>query len=323
MFPIYPEIKPYARHRLRVDDIHELYIDESGTPEGIPVVFLHGGPGSGCEFNSRCFFDPEKYRIILFDQRGSGRSLPHSSIERNTTELLIEDIEKIREFLEIDRWLVFGGGWGATLGLAYAEEHADKLLGMVLRGLFLGRVRDIAWIYQDGANRIFPDHWEDYKHPIPLKEHGDFVKGFYDKLTGPNELARMGAAKAWSVWEAQCSSLHLNQRLLKHYTDPRRSMARAMIGTHYFINHCFLEEDQLLSNAHKIEHLPGIIVHGRFDVMSPLENSHSLHKVWPNAQLYIIREAGHSATEPAIIDALIRATRDMALRFEADFPLIG
>jgi proline iminopeptidase len=317
MFQLYPDIKPYARHTLVVDDIHELYIDESGSRDGIPILFVHSGPGSGCEFNSRCFFDPEKYRIILFDQRGAGRSTPHGELSQNTLQDLISDMEKIREFLEIDKWVLFGGGWGSTLSLAYAQAHPDAVLGLVLRGVFLGRAKDIAWLYQDGANHVFPDFWLDFKQTIPVDNRDDLVSGYHSKLNGPDELAKMSAAKSWSLWESHCASLHPNQRLIKHYANPHRSLARAKLGTHYFKNLCFMVENQLLDNMDKISHIPGIIVHGRFDMVSRFENAYSLHKAWMSSQLFIVREAGHSATEPAIIDGLIRATRDIAQRLDA------
>ena len=324
MLPLYPDIKPYARHQLKVDDTHELYIDESGTPDGIPIVFVHGGPGSGCEFNSRSFFNPEKYRIVLFDQRGAGRSMPHTSLENNTTSNLIGDMEKIREYLGIDKWIIFGGGWGATLGLAYAETYPDRTLGLILRGLFLGRQSDIDWFYEGGTSRFYPDHWEDFiapvnRHRAANDDETGCCDAYYELMMQGNELARMAAAKAWSIWEAHASTLHPNPRLIKHFSDGGRAHARCLIATHYFRNQCFLEPDQLLTNAQVLADIPGILVHGRFDCVSPLENSHELRRAWPNAQLFIVREAGHSATELAMIDALIRATRDMALRFESDF----
>lgn len=324
MLPLYPEIKPYARHQLKVGDVHELYVDESGTPDGIPVVFVHGGPGSGCEFNSRSFFSPDKYRIILFDQRGAGRSTPHTELTDNTTDHLVSDMNKIREYLGIDKWIVFGGGWGATLSLAYAEKHPETVLGLILRGVFLGRQQDIDWFSEEGASRFFPDHWEDFISPVLRgKAVGDKklsnCDAYHELMMQDNELARMAAAKAWSTWEAHASTLHPDTRLIKHFSDGGRAHARCLIATHYFRNQCFLEPDQLLNNASVLKDIPGIIVHGRFDCVSPLVNAHQLRKVWPTSQLYIVREAGHSATEPAMIDALIRATRDMALRFEADF----
>lgn len=319
MLPLYPEIKPYIRHRLKVDRLHELYLDESGDVDGIPVLFVHDGPGSGCAFDSRRFFDPEKYRIVLFDQRGSGRSTPHGETTDNTLQHLVGDMEKIRSFLEIDRWLLFGGGWGSTLSLAYAETNPEQVLAMVLRSVFLGRQQDVNWLYQEGASHIFPDHWVDYKHPIPAAEHDGLVEAYHKRVNGVDELAKMAASKAWSLWEAQCASLHPNQDLLKHYASPHRAMARARLGTHYFVNNCFLKDDQLIEAADRITDIPGIIVHGRFDMVSRMENAYTLHKAWRNSQLYIVREAGHAATEPSLVDALIRASRDMAQRFEADF----
>lgn len=319
MLPLYPEIKPYARHMLEVSDTHSLYIDESGTPNGIPVLFVHSGPGSGCEFDSRCFFNPQKYRIILFDQRGAGRSKPHSETKDNTTDDLVTDMEKIRDFLGIDKWVLFGGGWGSMLSLLYAEAYADHVLGLVLRGIFLGRQADVDWIYQDGACKFYPDHWEDFTSPIPLSERQDYLAAYKRRINGTDELARMGAAKAWSRWEADCSALQPNPRLVKHFTDPHRAMARSRIGVHYFTNQCFLDDNQILNAIGNIQDLPGIIVHGRYDVLCPVQSAHDLHTAWPISQVYLIREAGHSATEPAMIDALVRATRDMALRFESDF----
>ncbi len=324
MHPLYPEIKPYARHALKVDEIHELYIDESGSVDGIPVLFVHGGPGSGCEFNSRCFFNPEKYRIILFDQRGAGRSTPHADLRENTTAHLIADMEKIREHLKIDQWVVFGGGWGATLALVYAQSHPTSVLGLILRGVLLGRAQDIDWLVEDGASRFYPDHWDDFLEPVQRynAENGTHLsckEAYYQMMVGANDLVRMGAAKAWSIWEGNCSTLHPHTRLLKHFAEGSRALARCVIATHYFRNQCFLSDDQILLNAPVLKDIPGIIVHGRFDCVSPLENAYRLSQVWEGAQLYVVREAGHSATETAMIDALIEATTDMALRFYDDF----
>ena len=319
MLPLYPEIKPYARHTVDVGSNHQLYVDESGTPDGIPVLFVHAGPGSGCEYDSRCFFNPEKYRIILFDQRGAGRSTPHASVTDNTTQHLIADMEQIREFLGIEQWMLFGGGFGSMLSLAYAQEHPDNVLAMVMRGVFLGRQADIDWIYQDGASRFFPDHWEDFVSPIADADQGNLVAAYQHRIDGADELARMAAIKSWSRWEADCSTMHPNVRLIKHFTDPVRATARSKIALLYFNNQCFLEDNQILSAVDTIQDIPGIIVQGRYDMVCPLINAFELHEAWPVSQLFIIREAGHSATEPVLIDALIRATRDMALRFEADF----
>ena len=321
MLPLYPEIKPYTRHTVEVGDAikHQLYVDESGTPAGIPVLFVHGGPGSGCEFDSRCFFNPEKYRIILFDQRGAGRSTPHSEIAENNTQALIDDMEQIRDFLKIDKWMLFGGGFGAMLSLVYAESHPDRVLSLVLRSIFLGTQSEIDWMYQEGVSRFYPEHFEDFIAPIPVNERENLMTGYQNKIQGSNELVRMSAAKSWSRWEADCSTMHPNVRLIKHFIDPHRAMARTRIGLHYFSNACFLSENQILKNIESIADIPGIVVHGRFDMLCPLENAFNLHEKWPISQMFIVREAGHSATEPALIDALIRATRDMALRFESDY----
>jgi proline iminopeptidase len=321
MLPLYPEIKPYERHIVKVDDVHEIYVDESGIPHGIPVLFVHAGPGSGCQYDSRSFFNPEKYRIILFDQRGCGRSKPHSDLAGNTTHNLVEDMEKIRQHLGIDKWVVFGGGWGATLSLVYAEKYPERVEALILRGVFLGRQQDIDWFYQEGVSRFYPDHWEDFKAPIPPGDRGDYLEAYAKLMAGADELARMAAAKAWSRWEADCSTLHPNQRLVKHLTDPHRALARCKIGVHYFRNSCFLEENQIIENVEAIQDIPGIIVHGRYDIICPLESAYLLHEAWPISQLFMVREAGHSATEPSIIDALIRATRDIALRLEADYDI--
>ena len=319
MLPLYPEIKPYARHMVEVDGTHQIYVDESGSPDGIPVVFVHGGPGSGCEYDSRCFFNPEKYRIILFDQRGSGRSKPHAELKDNTVPHLVGDVEKIRQFLKIDQWMMFGGGWGSMLSIAYAEAYPAHVLALVLRGIFLGRQSEVDWVYQEGASRFYPDHWEDFVAPIPEADRGNLIAAYDKRIAGSDELARMSAVKAWSRWEADISSMHPNARLVKHFSDAHRATARARIGLHYYTNGCFLEDNQLLDNVDTISEIPGIIVHGRYDMLCPLQNAYDLHEAWPISQLFIVREAGHSATEPALIDALIRATRDMALRFEEDF----
>lgn len=324
MLPLYPEIKPYIRRRIKVDDVHELYMDESGTAHGIPVVFVHAGPGSGCEFGSRCFFNPEKYRIILFDQRGAGRSTPHASVEDNTTAHLVEDMEKVRVAAGVDNWVLFGGGWGSTLSLAYAQTYPERVLGLILRGIFPGRSEDIDWFCERGASRFYPDHWKDFVAVAARyrNENGGEISNldaYYGMMVGDDELARMAAAKAWSLWEAHSSSLHPHARLLKHFSDGSRALAKCRIGTHYFRNHCFLAPRQLLDRADRLAEIPGIIVHGRFDCVCPLENAYALRRVWPDAQIYIVRETGHTAAEPPMIDALIRATGDMSLRFEGDF----
>jgi len=318
MQPLYPEIKPNQTYTLETDDGHQVYYEESGTLEGIPLVFLHGGPGAGCSPEHRRYCDPEKYRMILVDQRGCGRSTPHAELENNTTELLIKDLEAIRHQLKIDKWVVMGGSWGVTLALAYAENHPQQVLGMILRGVFLGRREDIDWLYKDGTRRIFPDYWKEFVHPIPKNEQDDIVSAFHKRLTGQNELAKMGAAKAWSFWEAKVATLEPNHSLVDHFANPHLAMGMARISTHYFLNNCFLEENQLLQNAHQLKGIPGIIVHGRYDMLCPVENAWSLQSVWQDAEIRIIRDAGHSATEAGIIDGLVRACKSMYQELKHD-----
>lgn len=314
MHTLFPDIQPYATHRLAVAAPHVLYVEESGNPQGLPVLFLHGGPGAGCQAWNRRFFDPERYRIVLFDQRGAGKSTPHAHLEGNTTQALVEDIEVLREFLGIERWLVFGGSWGSTLGLAYAEAHPEYVMGLIVRGIFLCRDQDIHWFYQDGASRVFPDYWADYLRVIPEAERGDMLAAYYQRLTGSDELVRMAAAKAWSVWEGLCATLRPNQSVAEYFSDPHVALALARIEAHYFVNKSFMQANQLLSDAHKLAGIPGVIVHGRYDMVCPLDNAFVLHEVWPSAELQIIRDAGHSGSEPGIVDALVRATNDFVRR---------
>lgn len=312
MYTLFPEIEPYATHRFAVEAPHVLHVEECGNPDGIPVVFLHGGPGAGFQAWNRRFFDPSCYRIVLFDQRGAGQSTPHASLEGNTTQALIADMEALRHFLGIDKWLVFGGSWGSTLALAYAETHPERVSGLILRGIFLCRDQDIHWFYQDGASHVFPDYWADYERVIPEEERGDFLSAFYRRLTGDDEVARMAAAKAWSVWEGRTATLHPNPSVTEHFSDPHVALSLARIEAHYFVNKIFLPENDLLANAHRLKDIPGVIVHGRYDMICPIDNAFALHAVWPEATLQIIPEAGHAAAEPGIIDALVRATNEFA-----------
>ena len=282
------------------------------------VLFVHGGPGGGCDKKNRSFFDPERYRIILYDQRGAGLSTPHAELDHNNTQALVEDIEAIRETLGIEQWVLFGGSWGSTLSLVYTQAYPDRVMGLILRGIFLCRDQDLQWFYQHGASLVFPDYWEDYIHPIDADKRHDFIQAYYDLLTGDNELTRMGAAKAWSLWEAHCSTLRPNHEVVEHFGDPRTALAMARIEAHYFVNKGFLKTNQILTDAHKLAGIPGIIVHGRYDMICTLDNAVSLHDVWPDSQLNIIRDAGHASSEPSITDALVRATRDMARRFRPD-----
>lgn len=314
MLQLFPPIKPYTTHSLPVSGGHTLHIEECGRHDGIPVVFLHGGPGAGCEPYHRQFFDPDVYRIVLFDQRGCGRSRPHASLQDNTTTALVADIETLREWLGIEKWLVFGGSWGSTLALVYAETHPQRVHGLILRGIFLCRDRDIHWFYQDGASSILPDSWLEYVDVIPVPERGDMVAAYYRRLTGDDEVARMAAAKAWSVWEGRASTLLPRTTVIDHFTNPLTALSLARIECHYFMNNSFLGDNQILLQADRLHGIPGVIVHGRYDVVCPLEQAWLLNKAWPQSRLEIIPDAGHSATEPGIVDALVRATIEFAQR---------
>ncbi|QSP96043.1 prolyl aminopeptidase [Marinobacter salinisoli] len=311
MLSLYPDIAPNARHTLAVDPPHELYVEESGNPDGIPVLVVHGGPGAGCEDYQRRFFDAERFRIILMDQRGAGRSTPLAELAGNSTDRLVADMETVRAFLGIERWLLFGGSWGSTLSLVYAQTHPDRVLGLVLRGIFLCRPEDIQWFYQSGASRIFPDYWEEYEAQIPEAERADMVSAYYRRLTSSNELEQIQAAKAWSIWEGRCATLHPNPRVVEHFGHPHVAIALARIECHYFMNSGFLEPNQIVRNADKLARIPGVIVHGRYDMVCPVDNAFALSKAWPEADLRIIRDAGHSASEPAIVDALIRGVEEV------------
>lgn len=315
MLPLFPDIQPYAVHQFAVEAPHILHVEECGSSDGLPVLFLHGGPGAGFQAWNRRFFDPERYRIVLFDQRGAGKSTPHAHLDGNTTPALVADIEKLREFLGIERWVVFGGSWGSTLALAYAQAYPAQVVGLILRGIFLCRGQDIRWFYQDGASHVYPDYWADYVRVIPEGERGDFLAAYYKRLTGRDEVTRMAAAKAWSLWEGLCATLRPNQSVAEHFSDPHVALALARIEAHYFVNKSFMKANQLLDEAHKLAGIPGVIVHGRYDMVCPLDNAFALHEVWPIAELQIIRDAGHSGAEPGIVDALVRATNDFARRF--------
>jgi len=315
MQQLFPPLEPYQTHTLAVSDGHQLHVEECGNSKGLPVLFVHGGPGAGCEAYHRRFFDPNLYRIMLFDQRGCGRSFPHAALEGNTTQNLVADIEMIRTTLGIDRWVVFGGSWGSTLGLVYAETHPRRVLGLILRGIFLCRPRDIHWFYQDGASHLLPDYWEDYLKPVPMDERENLVHAYYRRLTGDNEVIRMAAAKAWSLWEGRASTLLPKSAVVDHFANSHTALSLARIECHYFMHDSFLEPDQILENAGRLRDIPGIIVHGRYDVVCPLEQAWALHRAWPESRLQIVPDAGHSATEPGIVDALLTATSQFALRF--------
>ena len=309
MRELYPDIEPYDSGTLRVDDRHTLYYEQCGNPDGKPVVMLHGGPGGGCNAKMRRFHDPAKYRIVLFDQRGAGRSTPHADLVDNTTWHLVADIEQLRERLGIERWQVFGGSWGSTLALAYAQTHPQRVTELVLRGIFMLRRWELAWFYQEGASRMFPDAWEHYLAPIPEHERGDLIAAYHRRLTSDDEATRLEAAKAWSIWEGGTSYLHIDPDYATSHGDPAFALAFARIENHYFVNGGFFEvEDQLLRDVHRIADIPGVIVQGRYDVVCPAQSAWELHKAWPKAELVITPASGHSAFEAENVDALVRAT---------------
>ena len=308
---LYPPITPFRRGRLRVSPIHVLYFEESGNPRGKPVVFLHGGPGAGTDGAMRRFFNPRRYRIVLFDQRGCGKSRPHASLVANTTWDLVEEIERLREHLQIRRWQVFGGSWGSTLALAYAQSYPQRVTELVLRGIFLLRRSELEWFYQDelGAAALFPDLWEQYVAEIPPRERGNMMRAYYRRLTSRSARTRARAAYAWSVWEGATSYLQSKERDLAKFSEPDIAAAFARIECHYFVNRGFLKrEDQLLRDVRKIRRIPAVIVQGRYDVVCPVRSAWDLHRAWPEADLQIIGDAGHSAFEPGNSRALVAAT---------------
>ncbi len=306
---LYPPVEPFRTGRLRVSDIHEIYYEESGNPTGKPVVFLHGGPGGGSDPKQRRFFHPNRYRIVNFDQRGCGKSTPHACLDGNTTWDLVADIEALRAHLGIEKWQVFGGSWGSTLALAYAETHPDRVTELVLRGIFLVREQEIAWFYQRGASALFADAWEKYVEPIPEPERGDLLRAFHRRLTSDDAGERMRAAKAWSVWEGTTSCLLPNQALIDKTAGDEFAIAFARIECHYFVNHAFIDAARdLLRNVGKIRHVPAVIVQGRYDVVCPMETAWALHRAWPEADFRLVRDAGHSANEPGTVHELIEAT---------------
>jgi proline iminopeptidase len=305
----YPPIEPYKTGRLKVSEIHDLYYEEVGNPKGSPILFIHGGPGGGVSPDHRQYFDPEYYRIILFDQRGCGKSLPAADLRENTTWDLIADIEKLRKELKIEKWIVFGGSWGSTLSLLYAETHPDRVKGLVLRGIFLCRKQDVDWFYQDGASHIFPDAWEPYWNHIPADERKNMVAAYYKRLTDPNIDVRLAAAKTWSLWEGSTSLHTPDLSLLDHFSGDVFAIAFARIECHYFINGIWMRSDnQILEDVHKIRHIPTEIVHGRYDVVCPVNQAWDLHRAFPEAQLHITPDAGHAAKEPGNLAKLIEIT---------------
>ena len=313
---LFPEIAPYVHHSIKVESPHVIHVEECGNPSGIPVLFVHGGPGAGCEDYHRRFFDPELYRIILFDQRGCGRSTPHASLENNTTQGLVADMEVIRQQLGVDQWVLFGGSWGSTLSLVYAQTHTERVAGLILRGIFLCRPHEIQWFYQNGASRLFPDYWESFIEVIPEEERTDIVAAYHRILNGSDELQRMSAAKAWSIWEGRTATLMPQDSVINHLADPFTALSMARIENHYFMNDSFLEEDQILRHADRLAGIDGVIVQGRYDVVCPMESAWALHRAWPEAAFKVVGDAGHSASEEGITRALVQATSAMGRRLQ-------
>ena len=305
---MYPPIEPYAQGYLNTGDGHRVYRERCGNPVGKPAVFLHGGPGAGCSAEHRRLFDPARYDILLFDQRGCGRSTPHASLENNTTWDLVADIERLREMVGAQQWLVFGGSWGSALALAYAETHPERVSALIVRGIFTLRREELLWYYQEGASWLFPELWEAYLAPIPVDERGDLMAAYHRRLTGDDEVAKLQAALAWSLWEGRTIKLLPDPVLTDHYGDGHFALAFARIENHYFVNRGFVEEGQLLRDAHRLSNIPGVIVQGRYDVATPARTAWDLSKVWPNGALEIVPDAAHAYDEPGILKALIAAT---------------
>ena len=306
---LYPEIEPFRTGMLEVGSGHQIYWEASGNPKGKPVVFLHGGPGGGCDPKQRRFFDPSRYLIVLFDQRGCGRSTPHASLIDNTTWHLVSDIEALRAHLGIERWQVFGGSWGSTLALAYAQRHPERVTELVLRGIFLLRQKELRWFYQWGTSELFPEAWQDFLAPIPEAERGDLMSAYHARLTSDDRAVQQEAARAWSVWEARTSFLLPKPDYVSRSAGDAFSLAFARIECHYFVHRGFLtHEDQLLDDVAKIRHVPAVIVQGRYDVVCPAVSAYELSRRWPEAKLVVVDDAGHSAYEPGILSALVEAT---------------
>jgi proline iminopeptidase len=305
----YPEIQPYSSGRLRVSSLHEIYYEECGNPQGKPVLLVHGGPGGGSNNFMRRLHDPAAYRIILFDQRGCGRSTPHAELRENTTWDLIADMENLREHLGIETWQLLGGSWGSTLSVAYSETHPERVSELVLRGIFLLRRKELLWFYQYGCSEIFPDAWENYLAPIPNNEYGDLIAAYHKRLTSDDKEERLEAARAWSQWEGTTLSLMANPARVSHFGNAQYALAFARIECHYFVNGGFLDDDnQLIADAHKIAHIPGTIVQGRYDVVTPMTTAWALSRAWPGAEMKIVADAGHATTEAGIVHELVEAT---------------
>ncbi len=305
---LYPPIEPYKQGMLDVGDGHSLFWELCGNPDGTPAVFLHGGPGAGCSPTHRRLFDPARYNILLFDQRGCGRSTPHASLDANTTWHLVADIERLRAMLGIERWLVFGGSWGSSLALAYAETHPARVSALILRGIFGLRHAELQWYYQEGASWLFPDKWERFLAPIPLEERDDLIAAYHRRLTGEDASIRLEAARAWSLWEGETISLLPNEAFSQQHAADDFALAFARIENHYFVHKGFVEEGQLILQADRLRHIPGVIIQGRYDIATPARTAWDLHMVWPEAEFILVPDAGHAYNEPGILQALLAST---------------
>ena len=310
---LFPPIEPYRHGELDTGDGHTVYWELCGNPDGIPAVFLHGGPGSGCAAVHRRLFDPERYNVLLFDQRGCGRSRPHASLENNTTWHLVEDMETLRQdIMGADKWVVFGGSWGSTLALAYSQTHPEHVRGLIVRGIFALRRSEIQWFYQEGASWLFPDHWENFLAPIPERERGDLVSAYHRRLTGDDKAEQLRAARAWSTWEDHTITLLPSATHAQAHAADERALAFARIENHYFVNGGFMEEGQLIRDAYKLKEIPGVIVQGRYDACTPARTAWDLHKAWPEAAFHLVPDAGHAFDEPGTLKHLIAATNAFA-----------
>ncbi|WEX78464.1 prolyl aminopeptidase [Sinorhizobium numidicum] len=309
---LYPEIEPYASGHLDVGDDHMVHWERAGTPGAKPAVFLHGGPGGTISPNHRRLFDPALYDVLLFDQRGCGKSTPHAEIEANTTWHLVADIERLREMVGADRWLVFGGSWGSTLALAYAESHPERISELVLRGIYTLTKAELDWYYQFGVSEMFPDKWERFVAPIPPAERHEMMRAYHRRLTSEDRETRLAAAKAWSLWEGETITLLPEPATSSRFEEEEYAHAFARIENHFFVNAGWLKEGQLLRDAHKLHGIPGVVVHGRYDMPCPAKYAWQLHKAWPEAEFHLIEGAGHAYSEPGILDRLIRATDKFA-----------
>ena len=306
---LFPNIEPFNTFHLPVSDLHTIYVEESGNKNGKPVIFLHGGPGGGVDPKYRRYFNPDKWRIIMFDQRGCGNSTPFAELKENTTWDLVDDIEKIRKHLSIDRWVVYGGSWGSTLSLAYSQTYPDSCKALILRGIFLVRKKEIHWFYQEGASKIFPDDWQSFIAPIPIEKRDNLLEAYYNLLIGKDSSKKIEAAKAWSTWEGSTVRLIQDKDFIGDFSDEKFAEAFARIESHYFMNNAWFNSDNhLIENVDKIRHIPAVIIHGRYDVICPVENAWELHQAWPESELHIIPDAGHSIFEEGIKDKILEYT---------------